>query len=61
MRHEWPQKTVAIVRRPISWRTSSKAEPFEKPAKTALPGKMTYEEFLAWADEDTWAEWSMGR
>ena len=37
-----------------------KAEPFEKPAKTALPGKMTYEEFLTWADEDTWAEWVNG-
>ncbi len=24
------------------------------------PGKMTYEEFLAWADEDTWAEWVDG-
>lgn len=23
-------------------------------------GKMTYEEFLAWADEDTWAEWVDG-
>lgn len=24
------------------------------------PGKMTYEEFLNWADEDTWAEWVHG-
>ncbi len=24
------------------------------------PGRMTYEEFLAWADEDTWAEWVDG-
>ena len=24
------------------------------------PPKMTYEEFLAWADEDTWAEWVNG-
>lgn len=24
------------------------------------PAKMTYEEFLAWADEDTWAEWVDG-
>jgi Uma2 family endonuclease len=37
-----------------------KAAPFEKPAKTVLPSKMTYEEFLAWADEDTWAEWVNG-
>jgi Uma2 family endonuclease len=37
-----------------------RAEPFENPAKTALPGKMTYEEFLSWADEDSWAEWVNG-
>jgi Uma2 family endonuclease len=37
-----------------------RVEPFEKAAKTALPGKMTYEEFLTWADEDTWAEWVNG-
>ena len=29
-------------------------------AKPKPPGKMTYEEFLAWADEDTWAEWVDG-
>jgi Uma2 family endonuclease len=23
-------------------------------------GKMTYEEFLDWCDEDTWAEWVNG-
>lgn len=28
-------------------------------AASALP-KMTYEEFLAWADEDVWAEWVDG-
>ncbi|KUK26149.1 MAG: hypothetical protein XD60_1711 [Acetothermia bacterium 64_32] len=28
---------------------------FEVPTK-----KMTYEEFLAWCDEDTWAEWVNG-
>src|SRR5438132_1897544 len=26
----------------------------------ASPRKMTYEEFLQWADEDTWAEWVDG-
>ncbi|MGH9962920.1 MAG: Uma2 family endonuclease, partial [Pyrinomonadaceae bacterium] len=27
----------------------------------ALPsGKLTFEEFLAWCDEDTWAEWAAG-
>ena len=36
------------------------AEPLETPRRAAPPGKMTYEEFLAWADEDTWAEWVNG-
>jgi Uma2 family endonuclease len=31
----------------------------EAPAPASLP-KMTYEEFLAWADEDTYAEWVDG-
>src|SRR5574341_394487 len=31
------------------------------PPGRALPGrKLTYEEFLAWCDEDTWAEWVNG-
>lgn len=38
----------------------SRADLLDKPAKSAPPGKMTYEEFLAWADEDTWAEWVNG-
>ena len=36
------------------------AEPSKTPEKAIPPGKMTYEEFLAWADEDTWAEWVNG-
>jgi Uma2 family endonuclease len=32
----------------------------EPSARAAPPGKVTYEEFLAWADEDTWAEWVNG-
>jgi Uma2 family endonuclease len=35
-------------------------EPLRTPEKATSPGKMTYEEFLAWADEDTWAEWVNG-
>ena len=35
------------------------AVPFER-SLPAPPAKMTYEEFLAWADEDTWAEWVDG-
>src|SRR5438105_10399034 len=27
---------------------------------SAPPARMTYEEFLEWADEDTWAEWVDG-
>ena len=38
----------------------SRTDLFDKPAKAAPPGKMTYEEFLAWAHEDTWAEWVRG-
>src|SRR5262249_17607847 len=29
--------------------------------RTAPPEPLTYEEFLAWADEDTYAEWVNGR
>ncbi|RMF86648.1 MAG: Uma2 family endonuclease, partial [Nitrospinota bacterium] len=29
-------------------------------AKPEVPGKLSYEEFLAWCDEDTWAEWVDG-
>ena len=35
------------------------AERSAEPQATA-PDTMTYEEFLAWADEDTWAEWVDG-
>jgi Uma2 family endonuclease len=37
-----------------------RTEPCATAARAAPPGKMTYEEFLAWADEDTWAEWVNG-
>ena len=29
-------------------------------ANPPLPGKITYEEFIEWADEVTWAEWIDG-
>jgi Uma2 family endonuclease len=35
-------------------------EPLTAPERATPPGRMTYEEFLAWADEDTWAEWVNG-
>lgn len=31
-----------------------------EPARVAPPGRMTYEEFLDWCDEDTLAEWVEG-
>jgi len=37
-----------------------KADPMVVPSAPAPPTKMSYEEFLAWADEDTWAEWVNG-
>jgi Uma2 family endonuclease len=37
-----------------------RTDPPAADARAAPPGKMTYEEFLAWADEDTWAEWVNG-
>jgi hypothetical protein len=39
----------------------SRAEPFKTPERPAPSGKMTYEEFLGWADEDTRAEWVNGK
>jgi Uma2 family endonuclease len=38
----------------------ARTEPCAAVARAAPTGKMTYEEFLAWADEDTWAEWVNG-
>jgi Uma2 family endonuclease len=38
----------------------SRTDLFSKPAKPMPSKQMTYEEFLAWADEDTWAEWVKG-
>ncbi len=38
-------------------------EPEKEAASPVLPGprpKMTFEEFLQWGDEDTWAEWVNG-
>lgn len=37
-----------------------KTEPLPVPVSSPPSAKMTYEEFLAWADEDTWAEWVDG-
>jgi len=37
-----------------------KAKTLKTPEAPSLPAKMTYEEFLEWADEDTLAEWVDG-
>jgi Uma2 family endonuclease len=39
----------------------SRTEPLAGASPPTSPAKMTYEEFLAWADEDTWAEWIDGK
>jgi Uma2 family endonuclease len=37
-----------------------RTEPVRLPQRAVPTGKITYEEFLAWADEDTWVEWVNG-
>ncbi len=32
----------------------------DSPLRVPPQGKMTFEEFLEWCDEDTWAEWVDG-
>jgi Uma2 family endonuclease len=39
----------------------SRTEPRTRAFPPTPPAKMTYEEFLAWADEDIWAEWIDGK
>jgi len=34
--------------------------PVYEPLKSPPQGKISFEEFLAWCDEDTWAEWEDG-
>jgi Uma2 family endonuclease len=58
--NELPQwiKTHPELRRKLAEAVGHEAE---KPKEKAVPpSKMTYEEFLAWADEDTLAEWVDG-
>ena len=35
-------------------------EVVERPQRVPPEGKITFEEFLDWCDEDTWAEWVDG-
>jgi Uma2 family endonuclease len=41
--------------------TTIGTEPLATPAAPALTQQMTYEEFLAWADGDTYTEWVNGK
>jgi len=38
--------------------SSARARPL--PGGKPLPTRMTFRQFLAWTDEDTWAEWVRG-
>lgn len=40
--------------------TAKKPPPVPASERQPPPGKLTYEEFLEWCDEDTWAEWVAG-
>nr|HID13120.1 Uma2 family endonuclease [Anaerolineae bacterium] len=53
----WIEEQPALRQRLIE--ALSEAPPQAEGAKPTLP-RMTYEEFLEWADEDTWAEWVDG-
>src|SRR5689334_19510975 len=39
---------------------NDEATPFQPTPKRAPRKRLTYEEFLDWCDEDTWAEWVDG-
>ena len=60
---------MAVVTNDLVERALAAAEPAERPLRRQLldvllapaqPRRMSYEEFLAWADEDTLAEWVDG-
>ena len=52
------QRSPASEERVRRWALEISLSPIE-PGR-ARPPRMTYEEFLAWADEDTLAEWVDG-
>ena len=41
--------------------TGTSSPPAQATQRPSPPEPLTYEEFLAWADEDTYAEWVNGR
>lgn len=55
-----PKTTLDPSASPLSDEESLRQRLLEVLLPSATPRKMTYEEFLAWADEDTLAEWVDG-
>ena len=56
-------EAVSVLEKPVAewdWRQRVIEIILAAPEPPAKPKKMTYEEFLAWADEDTLAEWVDG-
>jgi Uma2 family endonuclease len=56
----WPKTTSGPAASPLSDEESLRQWLLEALLPSTAPRKMTYEEFLAWADEDTLAEWVDG-
>lgn len=56
----WSETAQRAVASPTSGEESLRRRLLEVLLEPAKPRKMTYEEFLAWADEDTLAEWVDG-
>ncbi len=54
------REIVEIIRNPASVDESLRRRLVEALLTPSQPHKITYEEFLAWADEDTYAEWVNG-
>ena len=54
---DWPETVQHPLISPTSGEESLRRRLLEILLAPAEPRKMTYEEFLAWADEDTLAEW----
>ncbi len=55
------QEVLAVLRQPGALTPAVRRALAELLAEAPGERRMSYEEFLAWADEDTWAEWVEGR
>ncbi len=56
----WPRTASCPPASPVSDEESLRQRLLEVLLPSTVPPRMTYEEFLAWADEDTLAEWVDG-